>query len=428
MSVDDRIVVQRPGGRVARQRNAGESGEPQPWRRRAATRAWRTVVGLLAIGVGGAALAATTATPGGDSVVLRAADRRGASLTPGERRAVEEVLLARAREAGVIVCHDGEASPGPSAFRGLCADPGPEVRPFWWDLLLEAPRRRGAAIAAATLRLALSDGPPRSAPEIFLLGPFTLPPDLAAADLRAAALRAVTDSLRSSPELLAWLRGLAARPGLLRARPAGAEAPSDPQHDAPTAEGIPSAGVTPSTATADEVRAWNAELLHILDLLIDGNRREAMERADRMLRETRLPTELAARARELRDKAAAVVAADGKKPADGPIEATFLVRLAVVDKGFGAQGRLLVTREGISFHAGQAATDWSVRWPDLSSASRDAGLWESPFTLLLVQRSGRKRYLSRIDGHGHYLPGGPLLRAIAQAQGAFRRSPGDSDF
>ena len=67
-----------------------------------------------------------------------------------------------------------------------------------------------------------------------------------------------------------------------------------------------------------------------------------------------------------------------------------------------------------------------MNWADLTSASRDDGLWESPFTILLLERTGRKRYLSLTDGHGHYVAGDPLLSAIAAGKKAFRRSPGEA--
>ena len=88
----------------------------------------------------------------------------------------------------------------------------------------------------------------------------------------------------------------------------------------------------------------------------------------------------------------------------------------------GAEGQLRLTPEGIAFQRkGQATREWSVSWTDLVSASRDDGLWESPFTILLVERTGRKRYLSLIDGHGRYVAGDPLLNAIAAGKKAFRQ-------
>jgi len=370
---------------------------------------------------------------GDEKVVLQAAKRCGASLSSGDRPGVEEALLARAWDAGVVVCHDRAASPGPPAFAAICAQPGPEVAPLWWDLKIETPRREGTRVASATLRLALSDGPPREAPEIFLLGPFVLPPGVTDAAAPAEALRVVTASLRSSPAVLDWLRGLSSRPGLLRVRAA----------DAP-----PEAAAGPS--------AWSAEILRITDLLIDGDEwqaREAEERADRLLRDPRLPADLAARARELKKKAAAklesaaasnppdppaapppaatppaappaAASARGEEPVAGHPDKVFPARTAVAGKGFGAGsvGQLRLTPEGIAFERkGQGAREWSMSWTDLVSASRDDGLWESPFTLLLVERTGRKRYLSLIDGHGRYVAGDPLLNAIAAGKKAFRQ-------
>lgn len=371
---------------------------------------------------------------GDEKVVLQAAKRCGASLSPGDRPGIEEALLARAWDAGVVVCHDRAASAGSPSFAAICAKPGPEVAPLWWDLKVEAKQREGTRVASATLRLALSDGPPREAPELFLLGPFVLSPGVTETGAQAEALRAVTASLRSSPALLDWLRGLRSRQELLHVRVADA----------------------PPEAAADPASDWNAEILRITDLLIDGDDwqvREAEERADRLLRAPGLPAELAARARELKKKAAAklesaaapnppdppaapppaetppapppaAAPARGEGPAAGHLDKVFPARTAVAGKGFGAgsEGQLRLTPEGIAFERkGQAAREWSLSWTDLVSASRDEGLWESPFTILLVERTGRKRYLSLIDGHGHYVAGDPLLNAIAAGKKAFRQ-------
>jgi hypothetical protein len=399
-----------------------------------------TAVMLLAA----CAWSAPSAGTGDSTIVLRATNGSGASLASGERQAVEEVLLARAWAAGVVVCHDGLASPGPAAFAGICADPDSEASPFWWDLKVETTRRERTWMASATLRLALSDGPPRKAPEIFLLGPFVLPPGIAAGGALGEAVRAITASLRSSPALLGWFHGLAGRPGLPHVRPL------------PSGEAVGSQrSVAPAAPSPDdragEVDAWKAEVLRITDLLIEGNpwqAREAGERADRLLRDGRLPADLAARVRVLKEKAAAKLAGERAQslPAEPPAmppgappaseepvsqraDKTFSARLGVAGKGFeaGLEGQLRLAREGISFHRnGRSAVDWSVSWADLTSASRDDGLWESPFTILLVERTGHKRYLSLTDGHGRYVAGDPLLSAIAAGKKAFRRSPGEA--
>ncbi len=381
---------------------------------------------------------------GEEKIVLHTAKHCGDSLPPGERSTIAEALLARAWEAGVVVCHDGDASLGPSSFAGICAKPGPEVAPLWWDLKIETAEREGTRVASATLRLALSDGPPKGAPELFLLGPFVL-----SSGARAEALRAVTDSLRSSPALLGWLKGLSSRPELLHVRALAPKAATPPQEEASEAQPPPDAAGT------DPASAWKAEILRITDLLIDGDDwqvREAEARADRLLREPRLPADLAARTRELKQKAAAklesaaaasppnpssppaepppfvpppaAAPAVGVEPAKGRPDKVFSARTAVAGKGFGAgsEGELRLTPEGIAFqHKGQAAREWSVSWADLASASRDDGLWESPYTILLVDRTGRKRYLSLIDGHGRYVAGDSLLNAIAAEKKAFRQ-------
>jgi hypothetical protein len=414
----------------------------------------RTAVAVMLLAFHGWSMpAAARSVPAGDSgIVLRVTNGSGDSLAPAERQAVEEVLLARAWEAGVVVCHDGLASPGPPAVAGICADPNSEAAPFWWDLEVETTRRERTWMASATLRLALSDGPPRKAPEIFLLGPFVLPPGVAAGGALGEALRAATASLRSSPALLGWLDGLAGRPGLPHIHPLPSKEAAGPQNEVPAEGRRPVApAAPPPDDRAGEADAWKAEVLRITDLLIEGNpwqAREAGERADRLLRGGRLPADLVDRVRELKEKAAAKLASEPAQslPAEPPTpppaalpaaeepgsqraDRTFPARLGVAGKGFdtGPEGQLRLAREGISFHrSGRSAADWSVSWADLTSASRDDGLWESPFTILLVERTGNKRYLSLTDGHGHYVAGDPLLSAIAAGKKAFRRSPGEA--
>ena len=280
----------------------------------------RTAVAAMLLAFHGwsmpAAARSVPAVAGDSGIVLRVTNGSGDSLAPAERQAVEEVLLARAWAVGVVVCHDGIASPAPPAVAGICADPNSEAAPFWWDLEVETTRREKTWMASATLRLALSDGPPRKAPEIFLLGPFVLPPGVAAGGALGEALRAATASLRSSPALLGWLDGLAGRPGLPRVRPLPSGEAAGSQR--PVASGAP-----PPDDRAGEADAWKAEVLRITDLLIEGNpwqAREAGERADRLLRDGRLPADLADRVRVLKEKAAAKLAGEPARslPAEPP--------------------------------------------------------------------------------------------------------------
>jgi hypothetical protein len=407
----------------------------------------RTLAAALAAGglCGPGPAWAVLKSAAGEKVVLHAGKRCGASLSAPDRSAVEDALLARAWEAGVVVCHDGSASPAPPSLDGICARPGPEVAPLWWDLKIETRRSEGTQVASATLRLALSDGPPREAPELFLLGPFVLSPGTAEAAAREEVLRAVTGSLGSSPALLGWLRSLSSRRELLRVH---APSPGSPEE----ASVAPAMDPRPMPdAAGDPAGSWNAEILRITDLLIDGTDwkvREAWERASRLLREAGLPPDIAARARDLRGKAAAKlesavipnspnpstepstagppapVLADREEPAGRRPDRIFPARMAVAGKGFGvgSEGELRLTPEGIAFQPkGQVAREWAVPWNDLASVSRDDGLWESPYTLLLVERTGRKRYLSLVDGHGHYVTGDPLLKAIAAEKRASRQ-------
>jgi hypothetical protein len=404
---------------------------------------------LLVALPGGPAAAAVVVARGADAyrVVVRAAAHCGASLIPGEREAIENVLLARAWEAGVVVCHDGIAPDKAPAFAEICAKPGPEVTPFWWDLQVEATRHQETWVASATLRLALTEGPPRGAPGIFLLGPVVLPSGLADAAIPAEALRGMTASLRSSPPLFGWLQSVTERTGLLHVRPLPAEGTAPPAAEGAEPQPKESGAPVPAGASPQEVDAWSAEVLGITDLLIEGRTpelHEAAERAGRLLREDRLPADLATRVRQLKEKAETKLGSAEvpiplvepppyvpprvEKPDGERVDTTFSARLAVVGKGFGPgpEGQLRLTREGIAFsRKGQDAADWSISWGDLASASRDDGLWESPFTLLLVERSGGKHYLSLTDERGRYVTGDRLLKVISERQKAAKHSRGE---
>jgi len=373
--------------------------------------------------------------------ILRAADAPGRSLAAEDRSEIEEALRERAWDGGVVVCADHSALPAAARFTEVCRAPGPEVVPLWWDLQVTLPRSGRSAVATATLLIALGDGPPKKdPPELFLFGPLLLPAGTAGDDHRAARL-AVAAALRSSAPLLAWFRRLAERPGLLRV------------------------GDQPPAPSASELQEWSREVLQIADLVLDGKLEAAVEQADCLLLEPRLPVDLVVRTRDLKDravaklasapppatgktapaaaeKAAPAVTAAGKRTVSAPATAAgktepasaaersdsvFTVRPATAGVGFGgeATAQLRLSKDGISLHrAGHGAAEWSVPWAELTSLAVDGGLWESPYTLVLAARGGHKHYFSLLDGRGRYASGAPLLAAVAARQAAFRRAHG----
>jgi hypothetical protein len=315
----------------------------------------------------------------------------------------------------------------------VCRTPGPEVVPLWWDLQVTLPRSGRSTVATATLRIALGNSPSKKdAPELFLFGPLVLPAGTPGDGHRAARL-AVAAALRSSTPLLAWFRRLAERPGLLRL------------------------SVEPPAPSASEVQEWSRQVLQVADLVIDGKLEAAVEEADCLLLEPRLPVDLVVRTRDLKDRAVAKLAsapppatgkaapaatAAGKKTVPAPAAAAgktesapaaeradsvFTVRPATAGVGFAgeAAAQLRLSKDGISLHrAGHGVAEWSVSWAELTSLALDRGLWESPYTLVLAARGGRKHYFSLLDGRGRYASGEPLLTAVAARQAAFRRAHG----
>ncbi len=171
--------------------------------------------------------------------------------------------------------------------------------------------------------------------------------------------------------------------------------------------------------------AWNHEILAIANLLIGGEYDEARAGATNLLADERLPEALALRARQLLAKADAKL-----KPSPGLLaERTFLVRLAVIGRGFGdgADGRLRISSQGLSFTGeGPPRASWIVHWPDLAAARPDDGYWDAPYPLVIVERGGKKHYLNYVDGNGHYLAGKEILEAIVKARQAANPSKATS--
>ncbi|HEX6864035.1 MAG TPA: hypothetical protein VF414_14500 [Thermoanaerobaculia bacterium] len=246
---------------------------------------------------------------------------------------------------------------------------------------------------------------------------------------------------------------LAAGTGCLSAQdskqpPAAVEEPAAPvsEDHAPAQEPEPAPVATETgddTAITAEDTApdWQSELDGIADLLIDGKPLEARGKADQLLQVENLPESVASRARELRDKADERLAAappagseprpkieitgkeeSGKKsekPEATSKESSFKVRMAAVGSGFsqGVTGLLRISDTGISFTPQEKGGEsWAIRWPNLVEAKNDTGLWDAPHPLVLTERGGRKRYVARLDSKGTYLPGAPLLSAIAEGR------------
>lgn len=99
-----------------------------------------------------------------------------------------------------------------------------------------------------------------------------------------------------------------------------------------------------------------------------------------------------------------------------PEEASFRVRQGVIGAGFdtGATGKLRVSALGLEFlKIGSSRPKWSVRWAELAAASKDGGIWDLPFPLVIVDRSGARRYIALLDERGRCIPGDPLLFEIS---------------
>lgn len=191
----------------------------------------------------------------------------------------------------------------------------------------------------------------------------------------------------------------------------------------------------PETVPETSVQDWQSELDAIADLLIDGKPAEARQRTAKLLETQNLPEAVAARARDLQQKADARLAAEPaptvprkkieipEKPSDSPKPssgASFKVRLARVGSGFeaGTSGVLSVSETGLAFlRQGKPSSEWLIRWGDLAEAREDDGLWDVPYPpLVLIERGGRKHYVAPVDGKGLYQSGSSLLSAISEGR------------
>jgi hypothetical protein len=239
--------------------------------------------------------------------------------------------------------------------------------------------------------------------------------------------------------------------GTLLGAPLCAQEPAGPA-DSPSSQGTePAPQAHHRTHSLGRIRAWEKELRAIADLLIDGHYLEGRDRAARILKQDPTP-EIAERAKELLGKAdlklaqagtpAPGVSAEGSpiviRPSQGTatlsgaaprkrFERAFEVQLAKDDRGFagGTSGQLTISEDGVVFTPkGEERPEWAIAWKDLTSAHRAEGLWEVPYPLALVEKSGRVHHLVVIDAKGTPQPGNPVLTALAEGRLASHKGYG----
>jgi hypothetical protein len=361
----------------------------------------------------------------------------GSELPAARRRAVEQAILAVADAAGLVVCRDGTSLslPDSTALDRVCAMPG--LARLWWDAEVGTEKSGEVEVLDVLLKVAIG-GPPAESPRAIVAPHVLLPAGSQGGEEReTAVLDGIHRALLSADELHAWLADLKERPELLRARPATPAAPASPRRRA----------ASPPSAT--QLRAWDSELRQIADLLIDGHYLDGRDRAVRLLKEDP-PQEVAGRAKELLAKADAKLrrvgsaaprvgetgqivirpsqaspsaASSGSSsagtPRRQPWERGFDVRVAKDDRGLasGPEGRLRVSEDGVSFtRKGGSRPDWSIAWSDLAAAHRAEGIWDVPYPLALVEKSGRVHHFVRIDDAGKPLLGGAVLSAVAEGR------------
>jgi hypothetical protein len=396
-----------------------------------------TLAAALWAGAAKAGMAAATApaAPSAGSAPVVELTHGGSELPAARRRAVEQAILSVADAAGLVICRDGTSlsQPDSSALDRVCAMPG--LARLWWDAEVGTEKSGEVEVLDVLLKVAIG-GPPAESPRSIVAPHVLLPAGSQGGEEReTAVLDGIHRALLSADELHAWLAGLKQRPELLRARSAASSAPARRRAASP-----------PSVA---QLRAWDSELRQIADLLIDGHYLDGRDRAVRLLKEDP-PQEVAGRAKELLAKADAKLrrvgsaaprvgesgqivirpsqaspsaASSGSSSAGTPRrqswERGFDVRVAKDDRGLasGPEGRLRVSEDGVSFtRKGGSRPDWSIAWSDLAAAHRAEGIWDVPYPLALVEKSGRVHHCVRIDDDGKPLLGGAVLSALAEGR------------
>jgi hypothetical protein len=326
------------------------------------------------------------ATPAAERlpVVVLELVQSGGELPPAQRDAVQRAILAIAREAEVVLCLDGRPSIEDPALELLCGQPDRDLPRLWWKARVVTARSGNAEFLRLSLEMGAGPGSPAGPAQLLILSNTPLPPrPTAEVEVSAAAEGSelpldeeIAASLAAFPDLQDWFGALRQRPGLASPWPSeetasAAPPPPDDEADRP---------LEPAVMAPEQTETAPAP-------------RKKIE-----------------------------ITGQGDTPSKAPAgSASFLVREALVGGGFsqGVTGSLRVSAGGLGFTPrGKSREEWSIPWRNLREASKDAGTWDIPHPLVIVDQKGGKRYIARVDGGGGYLPGDAILSAIRQRRSA----------
>ena len=276
----------------------------------------------------------------------------GAILPPSSREAFERAIARVAATAGVTVCAPSQLSIADGELASECAGIEREARPRLWW-----------KAAAETIE---RDGRPQRH--------FTL------------SLEVGRDSPAGPSKLVVVVET------------AELESDSEPPDNA---AGEEAEIVLPAL---EEVQSWFEAVAQRPDLLPSA--------ATASPPEAEVPPERAATPAE-------EVAGAAKVTAPAHEEVQFHVREAVVGGGFseGPIGQLLIDADAVSFtQHGPSKLAWQIPWRYLVEIRKDSGEWDSPYPVLLVDRRGARHFVSRFSDREGFLPGDPILDAVAKAR------------
>lgn len=277
-------------------------------------------------------------------------------LSPACRQAVERSLLRVAKKTDTILCFEGTPTIKSPDLDLLCANPGEQLPRLWWKARAED---LGDGRLRAVVEIEAGTRAPLGPAQLLLILQTQIEEE--DADLDRAMAQEIESTLADLPDLQRWFSSLKQRSDLVRAWPGGEKAAEKAGEKAP-----------PPGAPAPRPKV------------------------------------------EIQGKE--------EKPAQPRAEpVSFVVREGMVGGGFGAgpSGQLRVTPAGVVFVRGERE-QWTVRWQELKAAEKDEGYWDSLYPIVLIEKGGRRRYISRIDDQGRYLPGDAILAAISRGRGASR--------
>lgn len=306
------------------------------------------------------------------NVVILELAQDGGESTPAQRETLEMAILDVARAADVVLCLNGRPSISESALESLCARPDSDVPLLRWQFRMEMSRVDEVDLLRLSLELEAGNTISEGTAQLVVVSSTPLPAEGRDTDLLVA--EKIKATIIATPQVREWFGSLQYRPALARPWPSATLASGGPTPSIGDREGSPKSPGSAKGEKKPEVRTR---------IEIEGTK---------------------------------------DTPSQAPSASDlFLIREALVGGGFsrGVTGKLRVSLTGLGFTPdGKSREEWSIAWRDLKEVGKDTGVWDVSYPLLIVDQTGRRRYIARIDAKGSYLPGDAILASIRQKRPA----------